>query len=294
MDFNVRGKIVENHPLARYTSWRLGGPADIFFQPADKQDLQDFLQQLPAHTPLTWLGLGSNVLIRDAGIRGVVVHTLGRLNELELLADGTVRAEAGVTCAKLAKFCKTHGFAEGAFFAGIPGTVGGALFMNAGAFGGETWPQVVKVETMTRFGEIKTSACDAFQYTYRHVDGLDDAYFLAGYFTFNPGNTEQVDQNIKALLKKRADTQPVGTFNCGSVFRNPDNDYAARLIEAAGLKGFTIGDAIISPKHANFIINQGHATAAEVEQLIQHAQQTVQQKFGVQLIRECIILGDAI
>src|SRR3990167_3289030 len=151
---NLRGELIYDHNLARYTSWRVGGNAEQFYRPADLKDLQNFLMQLPADEPLTWLGLGSNVLIRDGGIAGTVILTLNRLNQIGLVEPHIIRAEAGVTCAKLAKFCVKAGFENGAFFAGIPGTVGGALAMNAGAFGGETWQQVQQVETINRQGKI--------------------------------------------------------------------------------------------------------------------------------------------
>src|SRR3990167_10260987 len=150
----LRGKLYFNHSLARYTSWRVGGRAECFYRPADLLDLQHFLAQLPDHEPITWLGLGSNVLIRDGGIAGTVILTLHGLNQIGLVEPHIIRAEAGVTCAKLAKFCVKAGFENGAFFAGIPGTVGGALAMNAGAFGGETWQQVQQVETINRQGKI--------------------------------------------------------------------------------------------------------------------------------------------
>ena len=153
---SLRGELFKNHDLARYTSWRIGGPADTFYRPADLVDLQNFLKQLPKDEPLTFLGLGSNILVRDKGVRGTVVLTLSRLSELKLISETQVYVQAGVTCAKLAKFCVDYGFENGAFFAGIPGTVGGALAMNAGAFGGETWRQVERVDLLTRFGEIKT------------------------------------------------------------------------------------------------------------------------------------------
>lgn len=288
----LRGELLKNHDLARYTSWRIGGPADTFYRPADLADLQDFLKQLPVDEPLTFLGLGSNVLVRDKGVRGTVVLTLSRLNELKLINETQVYAQAGVTCAKLSKFCMDHGFESGAFFAGIPGTVGGALAMNAGAFGGETWRQVQAVEVLTHRGEIKKKAANEFSVAYRRVDGLNGDYFIAGIFEFVQGDMEKAKASIKTLLKKRSDTQPIGTYNCGSVFRNPLNDHAARLIEACGLKGFSIGEAQVSEKHANFILNTGEAKAADVEALIQKIQDTVLDKFNVKLVTEVHVIGE--
>lgn len=289
---NLRGDLLYDHNLAEYTSWRVGGNAERFYRPADMKDLQNFIAQLPADEPLTWLGLGSNVLIRDGGIPGTVILTLNRLNEIAIISPGVIRAEAGVTCAKLAKFCVKAGFEKGAFFAGIPGTVGGALAMNAGAFGGETWRHVQRVETMDHRGQIFQRTPEEFKIAYRHVEGLNNQYFAAGYFHFAAGDAAQTKEDVQQLLKKRSETQPIGSYSCGSVFRNPPNDYAARLIETAGLKGTKIGDAEVSQKHANFILNLGKATAADLENLIQLVHDRVREIHGVQLIKEVHILGN--
>lgn len=289
----MNGKLYHNHPLVKYTTWHVGGNADRFYQPSDLNDLQSFLKTLDADEPLTWLGLGSNTLIRDGGIRGTVILTLKGLSALEQLPNGLLRVEAGVPCAKLAKYCVKQNLTDGAFFAGIPGTVGGALRMNAGAFGGETWPTVEAVETINHAGEICLRQKSEFKIGYREVHGLANGeYFIAGHFKLNPGDGIKTKQEIKDLLQRRADTQPVGTFNCGSVFRNPPGDHAARLIESCGLKGYKIGGAEVSTKHANFIINNKDATAKELEELINFVQNKVAEKTGVQLIRECIFLGE--
>jgi len=289
----LRGQLLLNEPLADYTSWHVGGSAKRLYKPADLADLAVFLSTLPLDEPLTWLGLGSNVLIRDGGMEGTVILTLGALTALNLSPQNIVRAEAGVTCAKLAKFCAKEQFSQGAFFAGIPGTVGGSLAMNAGAFGGETWKYVVAVETIDRKGCIRQRPPEDFQVGYREVKYATEEWFVAGHFCFPAGDTEQTQQAIKALLRKRSETQPIGEFSCGSVFRNPPGDYAARLIEACGLKGKKIGGACVSTKHANFIINSEKATAADIEQLIQLVQDTVEQQTGVALIRECHFMGMA-
>jgi UDP-N-acetylmuramate dehydrogenase len=290
----IRGILRQNEPLARYTSWHVGGNARQTFRPADLSDLQLFLSTLPLEEPLIWLGLGSNVLIRDGGINGTVIMTQGRLNQLAHLPDLTVRAEAGITCAKMAKFCAKLGFSEAAFFAGVPGTVGGALRMNAGAFGGETWRYVKAVETIDRKGQIHLRTPQEFQVSYRTVVHPADEWFAAGHFAFPQGDVDTAHQAIRELLAKRGASQPIGEFNCGSVFRNPQGGYAARLIESSGLKGFRLGDARVSEKHANFIINSGKATAADIEKLIQLVQQKVQEQHGVQLQTEVHIIGDAL
>jgi UDP-N-acetylmuramate dehydrogenase len=295
-----KSQLIYGHPLARYTSWRVGGPAKIFYMPSNLQDLSRFLCRVPQEQAIVWLGLGSNVLIRDGGINGLVIMTHPALCKLEQLENGVLRAEAGLTCAKLAKFCTRLGLVEGAFFAGIPGTMGGALAMNAGAFGGETWQHVIGVETIDRQGGIRFRQAADFKVGYREVQGLAEEWFVAGHFVFArseettdlAGVHAQTKEAIRVLLKKRADTQPIGTFNCGSVFRNPPGDHAARLIEACGLKGARIGGAGVSLKHANFIINDGSASAADLEALIHHVAEEVKLKQGVELILEAKIIGE--
>lgn len=203
-----------------------------------------------------------------------------------------IRAESGVTCSKLAKFCAEQGLEESAFFAGIPGTIGGALAMNAGAFGGEIWRHVVRVKTVDHGGVLHKRRLDEFEINYREIHGLNNQFFVAGYFYFNQGDAIKAKKAISMLLKKRGSFQPIGTFSCGSVFRNPFGDYAARLIESAGLKGIKIGNAEISKKHANFILNKGKANASDIEHLIQYIAQRVYDTHGIQLMKEIHILGN--
>jgi len=287
-----RGQLRENEPMARHTSWRVGGPADRYYIPSSTKDLSAFLASLPEDEPVHWVGLGSNLLVRDGGIRGTVICTHGVLSGLQRLADGTVRAESGVACAKLARQCVRWGLGSAEFFAGIPGTVGGALAMNAGAFGGETWPQVVSVETMDRRGGIHHRGPDDYEIGYRSVRGPQDEWFLAACFRFRADASASA-ADIKALLARRKASQPIGLPSCGSVFRNPPGDYAARLIETAGLKGRRIGGAVVSEKHANFIINAGDATAADIESLINLVRDTVQKVHGVSLVAEVRVVGEA-
>ena len=289
-EFMTRAK--RNEPMNRHTSWHAGGPAEVFFNPRDRHDLAAFLRTLPADVPIHWVGLGSNLLVRDGGLKGVVISTHGTLGRLERIDETTVYGEAGVPCAKLAKQCVKWGLGPAEFFAGIPGTLGGALAMNAGAYGGETWRHVIEVETIDRAGLEHTRKLDEFKVSYRHVEApVPDEWFLGARLVFEhkPGANEA---EIRALLDKRKATQPIGEWNCGSVFTNPPKDHAARLIEASGLKGFRIGDASVSEKHANFIINHGSATAADLEGLIRHIQETVERLHGVRLSTEVRILGD--
>ncbi len=290
---DYQGKLLHNELLAHYTTWRVGGRANTLYKPAGIIDLSYFLKNLPEKEPLIWLGLGSNSLIRDSGFDGTVVLTQGCLKEIALLDCDAVRVEAGVSCASMARFCARANLTGGEFWAGIPGTMGGALRMNAGCFNGETWQFVKEVETITRTGTIRIRRPQEFAVTYRQVLGLEDEWFVAATFCLNRGEKEDSFNRIKALLAHRAETQPTNEYNCGSVFRNPPNNFAAKLIESCGLKGKQLGGAQVSTKHANFIINQqGQASATDIEQLINFVQATVQQYTQIALIPEVHIIGE--
>lgn len=312
-------RIRRNEPMSRHTSWHVGGPAEIYFTPSDRADLAAFLKSLPADVPVCWVGLGSNLLVRDGGIPGVVISTHGVLDRLERDCRETVHGEAGVACARIARQCVKWGLGPAEFFAGIPGTLGGALAMNAGAFGGETWRHVVEVETIDRQGREHRRPASEYTVSYRHVEPpVAEEWFLAARLRFDvrkqaskrpqaapgaagsdaitglaeqsaAGDFEPID--IQALLERRKATQPIGEWSCGSVFTNPPGDHAARLIESAGLKGLAVGGASVSTKHANFIINHGAATAADVESLIGRVQDEVQRAHGVRLHPEVRIVG---
>lgn len=289
----LRGTLTENEPMFRHTSWRVGGPADLFYRPADLDDCAELLKRLPEDEPVFWLGLGSNLLVRDGGIRGTVIATSGLLNGLERLDGNRVRAEAGVACAKVARFCARQGLAGAEFLAGIPGTMGGALAMNAGAFGGETWTLVDAVETLDRHGNRRLREPREYRIGYRSVSGPPGEWFVAARLRLGEGDSEELLGNIKRWLARRGETQPTQLPNCGSVFRNPEKDYAARLIETAGLKNTSIGGACVSEKHANFIVNTGDASAADIEALIGYVADTVDQIHGVRLVREVRIVGES-
>jgi len=286
-----RGELRCDEPMSRHTSWRAGGKADLFFIPASVGDLQAFLRDLDAQTPIFWLGIGSNLLVRDGGLRGVVVSATGILRDLERVERYLVRAGSGVPCTRLARQCIRWGLGPSEFFAGIPGTVGGALTMNAGAHGGETWERVESVRTIDRAGEIHRRSPAEYSVGYRSVTGPPDEWFLEATFRFEPGVEASMDA-MKEMLERRKATQPLGLPSCGSAFRNPPDDHAARLIEAAGLKGHRIGGAEVSPKHANFIINTGDATATDIEALIDHVRLTVKEHHGVELQHEVRIVGE--
>ena len=322
-----RGRLLKNEPMSRHTSWRVGGPADSLYIPADLDDLAVFLKGLPADEPVHWVGLGSNLLVRDGGMHGTVIVTSGALSGLALLSDSDiqgrmsaagattlgmeeveqrkeqlprmaeaamVRAEAGVASAKVARFSTGHGLSGAEFLAGIPGTVGGALAMNAGAFGGETWNIVHAVETLNRAGERRVRLPADYRIGYRSVRGPVGEWFVAAHFQLLRDEQRQGKTLIKSLLGRRGATQPTQLPNAGSVFKNPPNDHAARLIEAAGLKGTREGGACVSTLHANFIVNQGGATAADIERLIARVQTEVKNRFNVQLEIEVRIVGVAV
>jgi UDP-N-acetylmuramate dehydrogenase len=290
MGGQIRGTLLRDEPMRRHTSWRVGGPAEIYFKPADLADLQTFLANLDPSTPVTWVGLGSNLLVRDGGIAGAVIATHGVLKTMRRMGDGGVYAEAGIACARIARQCALWSLGPAEFFAGIPGTLGGALAMNAGAYGGETWDHVRAVRTLDRSGILHERGREQFDIAYRHVSGPGEEWYVAAEFVFEQQNGASLD-GIRDLLARRKATQPIGLPSCGSVFRNPPGDHAARLIEEAGLKGMQKGGARVSDKHANFIINAGGASAADVERLIETVRQRVAEQFGVELVHEVRIVG---
>jgi len=295
----LRGVLRPNEPMGKHVSWRTGGVAAQAYAPAGLADLAAFLATLPAQEPVCFVGLGSNLLVRDGGFRGTVVlmHDPGGAMRAE---GDLVYADAGTASPKVARFAAMQGLDGSEFLAGVPGTVGGALAMNAGCYGSETWDVVAKVLTVSRAGKLTERAPGEFEIGYRHVAlrgaqlGRDE-WFVAAWFRFRPGDQKAARRRIKELLARRLATQPLELPNAGSVFRNPPGDHAARLIEAAGLKGREIGGARISEKHANFIVNpKGRARAADIEALIALARDTVAQRFGVTLVPEVRIIGEAV
>jgi UDP-N-acetylmuramate dehydrogenase len=287
----LRGELRRDEPLKRYNTWRIGGAAKQLYLPSDVDDLAVFLRQLPVDEPLLWIGLGSNLLIRDGGFAGTVISLQGRLNGQRICGD-RVYVEAGASCAKVARECARANLSGAAFLAGIPGTMGGALAMNAGAFSGETWPIVAAVTMVDRNGVIRQRQPGEFQVSYREVVRPTEEWFVACELQLQTGNGEAEQTAIRQLLDRRAATQPTGQPSCGSTFRNPEGDFAARLIEASGLKGYRIGGAEVSTKHANFLINTGDATAADMEALIMYVRDQVERRQGVTLRTEVHMVGD--
>lgn len=288
----LRGALKRDEPMARHVSWRAGGRARLFYQPADLDDLAAFLPRLPAAEPILFVGLGSNLLVRDGGWSGCVIHMHAPERQPQLAA-GLVYAEAGVATPKVARFAALHDLTGAEFLAGIPGTVGGALAMNAGCYGGETWDIVEKVLTVGRDGRLQERDRSAFEIGYRHCAAGREEWFLAAWFRLASGDGEAARRRIKELLARRVATQPLSLPNAGSVFRNPPGDYAARLIEACALKGLARGGARVSEKHANFIVNpKGTASASDIEWLIREVRRAVREAQGVELVPEVRIVGD--
>ncbi|HSG75376.1 MAG TPA: UDP-N-acetylmuramate dehydrogenase [Burkholderiales bacterium] len=295
----LRGVLKAREPMSRHVSWRAGGAAARFYAPADLEDLQSFLAQLPPREPLLFVGLGSNLLVRDGGFNGTVVLTHAAGLHPQTLG-GRLYADAGVAAPKVARFAARHDLAHAEFLAGIPGTVGGALAMNAGCYGGETWDLVERAVTIDRSGALRTRARAEFDVGYRHCalrDGRrlgEDEWFAGAWFALRPGDGAVARGRIRELLVRRIASQPLQLPNAGSVFRNPPGDHAARLIESCGLKGLARGGARVSEKHANFIVNpERRASAADIEGLIEEVRRRVAERTSVELVPEVRIVGEA-
>jgi len=286
-----RGRYVHDEPLARHSTWRCGGPAAHYFEPADLDDLRDFMPHI-AYEPLTWLGLGSNVLVRDGGVSGTVIATTAGLTRHRWTSANTLRVEAGLACARLARMAAHADRGGLEFLAGIPGSVGGALYMNAGALGSEIWQYVTHAELMTRDGRIERFSAPAFEPGYRHVTLPVAGWFVAAELELPAIAAGAGMERIRAVLAQRNATQPTGQATCGSVFKNPTGDYAGRLIEQCGLKGYRIGGCHVSTVHANFIVNDRNANASDIEALIAHVEREVERHTGVALEPEVRIIGE--
>ena len=290
----LRGALRRQEPMARHSSWKAGGPADYYYKPADGADLAEFIRRAPSAMPLTWVGHGSNLLVRDGGLRGAVITVAGALTECARLKADTLKVGAGLACPRAARFAAEQGLAGLEFLAGIPGTVGGALAMNAGAHGGEIWDFVTEVETIDRRGERRARTRQDFSVAYRRSGVPPGQWFVAATFKLKTSSRAAIEAAIAELMRRRDATQPWRARSCGSVFKNPPGDHAARLIEDCGLKGRAIGDAQVSEQHANFILNKAHATAREIEQLIELVRAAVMARHGVWLEPEVRIIGDPV
>jgi UDP-N-acetylmuramate dehydrogenase len=294
IEHGLRGTLARGEPMARHVSWRAGGVARLFYQPADVADLCAFLRALPQADPVLFVGLGSNLLVRDGGFDGAVVFTHHALTGISQIGAGLrFRAAAGVPAPHLARFVAKRGGGGAEWMAGIPGTIGGALAMNAGCYGGETWNHVLCVETVDRAGTLRVRPPVDFEVGYRHVapKATEQEWFVSGDFAFDRGDEAQAMSRMRELLSRRVATQPLNEPNAGSVFRNPPGDHAARLIEACGLKGASVGGAQVSTRHANFIVNRGGASAADIESLLERVRARVREATGVELVAEVRIVG---
>jgi UDP-N-acetylmuramate dehydrogenase len=273
-----------NEPMSKHCSLRTGGQTSQFFVPEDEAALSYFLKN--NKTQLLFVGLGSNLLVRDKGFDGTTIHTKN-FNSLDISKD-FIDSGAGTSLAKLSRFSQANLKYGAEFLSAIPGSVGGALAMNAGAFGSEIWQYVVSVKTINLTGDIQERFPSDYKINYRSViHQFSGEFFISARFNFD---LKQPQDNVRDLLHKRNSTQPIGLASCGSVFKNPKDTYAAKLIESSGLKGFCIGGACVSEKHANYIINQNNASAMDIENLIAHIQNTIKDKHNVELETEIIII----
>ena len=273
-----------NEPMSKHCSLRSGGMTSEFFLPEDINELSLFLKSNVK--PILLVGLGSNLLVRDRGFNGVTIHTKN-LKELNI-TNKYIESGAGTSLAKLSRFAQANLKYGAEFLSAIPGSVGGALAMNAGAFGSEVWQYVVSVQTISLSGELQERFPNDYEINYRSVKHrFSDEFFISARFDFN---LNKPNDNVRELLDKRNFSQPIGLPSCGSVFKNPKDNYAAKLIESSGLKGFCIGGACVSEKHANYIINQNNATALDIENLIIHIQNTIKTLHNVELETEIIII----
>ncbi len=280
-----------DEPMAVHTSWGIGGPVDLFFSPKNRDELVSFLSQIDSRIPITWIGKGTNMLVRDRGVRGVVISTKSFLQDITKISHQNYTVEAGVSCMDLALFCQKINIGPAAFFSGIPGSIGGALVMNAGAFGHETWNQVIKVEVIDQKGRIQYLDRDQFGVSYLTVNCPFPLWFLSCVISFS-NEDKTTMEDLKELRDQRIKKQPLTEDTCGSVFKNPTDHFAGKLIEQAGLKGFKIGSASISKQHANFIINEGGAKAEDIEKLIDHVRTVIKKKYDIDLHTEVRIIGE--
>lgn len=287
---DIQGLLSADEIMATRTWLGVGGPADLYFEPTDEADLAHFLQQLPSDMPVTLIGAGSNMLIRDGGLEGVVIKLSGALASIDLQQD-IIKAGAGATDADTARFAAKHGRAGLAFMVTIPGTIGGGLRMNAGCYGREFKDVVRTARLMDRQGKIYEMTPDEMGMRYRHSDVGPDMIFLSAELITQAGEVTDIKAEMKDMLKMRAETQPQGVRTGGSTFANPTGHKAWQLIEEAGCRGMRIGDASMSDKHCNFLINHGAATAHDIESLGEHVRGKVRQQAGVELRWEIRCLG---
>jgi len=288
---SLLGTLIEDEPMARHTTLAVGGAARWFFRPTDRAAVIEAMRLSPENMRILPLGRGSNMLIQDTGYDGLVID-LSDLNSTEF--DGfTVRAEAGARMGRLARQCADHGLSGCEFMATVPGDVGGGVAMNAGCFAQQVSDCLTAIEVLLPNGDVQSIKAEALNFSYRHTDLPAGSIVLSASFTLRPDSPEQIRERMRTMRSRRSATQPLAQPNCGSVFKNPDGDHAARLIEATGLKGFSIGGARISDKHANFIVNEGDASSADILALIERAQLLVKEQTGIELEPEVRMISDS-
>jgi UDP-N-acetylmuramate dehydrogenase len=287
---SLRGRLLPNQPLAELTWFRVGGPAQVLFMPEDEDDLCYFLRELPREIPVTTVGLGSNLIVRDGGVAGVVVR-LGR-GFGEVTVDGTsIRAGAAVPDVKVARAAQEAGIAGLSFLRGIPGSIGGALRMNGGAYGGETKDVLVEARGVDRGGSVRTYSNADMHFSYRHCGVADDVIFTQALFAGQPGDAAAIAAEMNKITESREATQPVKSRTGGSTFKNPPGHKAWQLVDAAGCRGLRIGGAEVSEMHCNFLINLGGATAADIEMLGETVRERVKKNSGIDLAWEIKRIG---
>jgi UDP-N-acetylmuramate dehydrogenase len=279
----LRGSLQANAPTAPLSWFRTGGPAQVLFTPADTDDLAYFLRRLPEEIPILVVGLGSNLLVRDGGLPGVLVRLGKKFSEIAVEPGGLVRAGAGAPDVKVARAAAETGIAGLSFLRGIPGAIGGALRMNGGAYGGETKDVLVEATGITRAGEVRTYTNAEMGFTYRHSSVPDDVIFTEAVFAGQPGEPAAILAEMNAITEARSSTQPVNTRTGGSTFKNPPGKKAWELIDAAGCRGLRRGDAQVSEMHCNFLINHGTGSAADIEGLGEEVRRRVREHAGVEL-----------
>ncbi len=290
----LRGRLRENVGLADITWFRVGGPAEVLFSPADDDDLCYFLQRAPAEVPVTVIGVGSNLLVRDGGVRGVVIR-LGRgFGAVEAHEDARMRCGAAVPDVRLAQAAAKAGVAGLAFYRGIPGSIGGALRMNAGAHGTETRDVLVEARAVDRAGRLQVLSVDDLGYSYRHCSAPDDFIFTQATFQGTTGARADIEAAMQEVADYREQHQPTKARTGGSTFKNPPGDSAWRLVDAAGCRGLRVGGAHVSQMHCNFLINDGDATANDIETLGETVRGRVRATSGISLEWEIRRIGEAV
>ena len=288
----VRGKLTPNAPLAPLVWFKSGGTAEWLFEPADAQDLEQFLNELDPHVPVMALGLGSNLIVRDGGVSGVVVRLGKPFAKIEQLDETTMRCGGGASGILVSSTARDHGIAGLEFLRGIPGTVGGFVRMNGGAYGREVRDILVSARLVLRSGDVVEWPLDSFGYTYRHSEVPEGAVVIDAVFGGEPGDPEAIGAEMDAIARAREESQPLRSRTGGSTFKNPHGHKAWALIDAAGCRGLTMGDAQVSEKHCNFLLNLGSATSAEIEALGEEVRRRVEAKSQITLEWEIQRVGN--